>query len=144
MPSGTGPSVYMGCLRADGRERLLLSLPAFDIDGGTVVHEAVVAAPYAALVLDWSELHYGEGESSAVRVFDLRTGTQQPKLGGQEEISDDCGALGDCYLTGIDRLVLGSDGVSAAHIGNVYHRGFAFAVTNLLDVACAPSRARAW
>jgi hypothetical protein len=67
---------------------------------------AVVAGDYAALV---EKSDSGtDGSSDTVAVFDLRTGSRDGKLGGE---TADWGAP----YQGIDQLVLGADGVSAAH-----------------------------
>jgi WD40-like Beta Propeller Repeat len=63
------PLAYMGCLRASGRERLLERFNSNNLDGAYFIASAVVAAPYAALVLDYVDPHYG-GQSSTVQVFD--------------------------------------------------------------------------
>jgi hypothetical protein len=76
------PLVYMGCLRASGRERLLERFNSNSVNGAYFIASAVVAAPYAALVLDYVDPHYG-GQSSTVQVFDLRTGSRQTQLGGE-------------------------------------------------------------
>ncbi len=73
---------YMGCVRADGRERLLERFDANNVDNAYFVGSALLAAPYAGLVLGFIDAHYG-GESSTLQVFDLRTGRFQTKLGGE-------------------------------------------------------------
>ncbi len=130
----------MGCLRAEGLWRHLRTLKLQQAGpDGDVVHSAVVAAPYAALVFD-SVDHYGN-EASTVQVFDLRTGAQRPGLGGE---SQSCDEQFPCRLTGVDQLVLGSDGVSAARVGSVDGPGFGsnFGANFALrvgGVTCAPS-----
>ena len=128
-PAGFGPSAYMGCLRADGRERWLERLPEWDIDGVQIIGSAVVAAPYGALVLNTGNPHYGDGEST-VQVFDLRTGQQQRRLGGERA---SCPGFDLCEL---DQIVLGSDGVSAAHL---VHDGDTQGVRQLTGIACSPA-----
>jgi hypothetical protein len=97
---------YMGCLSADGRPRLLARYDIQNIDSETSASEAVVAGPYAAFVVNQLDIHYG-GNTNKVEVFDLRTGAMVPDRGGESD-----GCPGSCS---IDRPVLGSDGVSAAH-----------------------------
>ena len=126
-PSGSGPSAYMGCLRADGRQRWLERLPDWNIDNVQIVGSSVVAAPYAALVMNTGNPHYGDG-NSIVQVFDLRTGEQQSKLGGESAF---CPGFDIC---GLDQLVLGSDGVSAAHFA---YDGFPS--LPLSHIACSPT-----
>jgi hypothetical protein len=100
--SGVGSLEAMGCLRADGRERMLASL-----EGG--VEEAEVAGTYAALAIHFTYGGYNQPEvhASEVKLFDLQTA--QSALGGE---TVDCLSTGTC---GIDHLVLGSDAVSAVH-----------------------------
>jgi hypothetical protein len=97
-----GPTTVLGCLRADGRERVLAQLPPGNQDDVEAVKQAVLAAPFAALVIDESDPHYG-GDSDTLQVFDLRAGSQH--LGGER-----VGCSFNCSL----QPVLGSDGVSAA------------------------------
>lgn len=111
LTSPTVPIAYMGCLRADGRERLLERFHN-NIDGVSWIASATLALPYAALVWDTRDLHYG-GSSSAVQVFDLRTGQQATRLGGESAL---CAGP---VCAGIAQVVLGSDGVSAARIWGV-------------------------
>jgi hypothetical protein len=54
------PLAYMGCLRVSGRERLLERFNSNTVDGADFIASAVVAAPFAALVLDYVDPHYGE------------------------------------------------------------------------------------
>jgi hypothetical protein len=107
-----GPRAYMGCLRADGRERFLERLDPGDKDYGvSSISAAAVSAPYAALVSRYWQNHY-QVNSDDVQVFDVRTGAIQKQLGGE---SAGCSfAIPNCD-GGIDRVVVGSDGVSAVH-----------------------------
>jgi len=106
-----GPRAYMGCLRADGRERFLERLGPGDKDFGvSSISAAAVSAPYAALVNSYWQNHY-QVRSDDVQVFDLRSGSIQKQLGGE---SAACVDLFPC-VGGIDRVVVGSDGVSAVH-----------------------------
>lgn len=133
-----GPYAYMGCLRSDGKERLLLTLPApLEMGPDEVVTGAAVGAPFAGLVDDWEDPRYG-GHTSTVLMFDLRTGAEQPTLGGE---SGGCAYTFFCSSE-VDQLVVGRDGVSAAHFtSDVY---FAAGIDGppapayLRDVACAP------
>ena len=130
----------MGCLRATGRERLLERFNSNDVNGADFMASAVVTAPYAALVLNFVDPHYG-GQSSTVQAFDLRTGSRQTRLGGESaNCRDESGTSplsGLCRDAGLDHLVLGSDGVSAAHVETVDPVG-SFAIP-AEDVACAPA-----
>lgn len=126
---------YMGCLRADGRERLLSPLPDPGLQYEShAVTEAVVAAPYAGLVVNWKDEKYG-GEISVVDIFDLRSGELPPRLGGETGGCPEFG--GDCYFTGLDQLVLGRDGVSAAHLTSVYPVGYLSEYVR--PVSCSPA-----
>ncbi len=125
----TAPSAYMGCLRSDGRERLLEHFTHNNIDGVNWIAPARLAPPYAALVLNTADEHYG-GSSGTVQVFDLRSGRQRKDLGGE-------GAL--CAGPICNRLVqvvLGSDGVSAARSWGVAPLGSLSAPFQ--TDACAP------
>ncbi len=113
-PYSWGLAAYMGCLRADGRQRLLEQIEGNNIDGAYMIDSAVVAAPYAALLKGWQDVHYG-GRSSTVEVYDLRTGALQKNLGGESLLECSDYDWDPCYIkAGID-TVLGSDGVSAVH-----------------------------
>jgi hypothetical protein len=103
---GLRSHAYMGCLRADGRGRLLASYTFQSYDTATSATSAVLGGDYAALVINNVDEHYG-GASNKVEVFDLRTGTQVPDRGGE--------SIGCPFSCSIDPLLLGSDAVSAAH-----------------------------
>lgn len=123
-------TAYMGCLRANGRERSLAS----GLDGGYYAmgaSNASVAAPYAAWVWRDDDWKYQQ-HTAIVQVFDLRTGEQQTRLGGEH--ASGCPNAG---CEEIDQLVLGSDGVSAARTHLVAPVGYGS--TPLLDVDCAPA-----
>jgi hypothetical protein len=96
----------MGCLRSDGRERLLASWVANSVDAAAVV------GTYAALAIHFSYVSgHVEYDASEVNLFNLQTGKPPSPtlaLGGRV----DCPSAGSC---GIDQLVLGSDAVSAVH-----------------------------
>ena len=131
----SGASAYLGCLRSEGKERLLLSLPATGGMGPSeVVTEAAVGAPYAGLVDDLQDPRYN-GDTSTVLMFDLRTGAEQPKLGGENGGCPD--PSDECYFTGLDQLVVGSNGVSAAHIASVYPVGYL--LHSFSPLACTPT-----
>jgi hypothetical protein len=123
------PVAYMGCLRADGRERLLERFTTENVDAASFVSRAVLAAPYAGLELTDEDAHYME-YSYTFQVFDLRTGRLNGKLGGQHVA---CGGGEPC---GLDEPVLGSDGVSAAHVRVVYPVGALSSIVG--SVSCAP------
>jgi hypothetical protein len=100
----------MGCLRADGRERLLRT-------GGTLT-ESAVAGNYVAIATQFAE-RVTRGApteyASQASVFDLGTfgrfsGAPLIRIGGGTYCF-----VGSCV---IDQLVLGSDGVSAVHTTN--------------------------
>ncbi len=119
-PVGTG-SVYMGCLRADGRERVLTNLQDLSIQylafSYPSVTRAAVAGTYAALVVNWVYDSNPPGEASphtTLILFDLRTATQVANRGGEE---GECtySLSGPPCVSNIDQLVLGSDAVSAVH-----------------------------
>ncbi len=130
---GLPPIAVMGCLRADGRERLLERFDNNTIDGAYRVSAATLAAPYAGLTLAWADDHYG-GQTYSLQVVDLRTG-RLTKLGGQSVSCPDYS--GGCLSGLIDHVALGRDGVSGVHTETVDPIG-TFA-TPLLHVSCAPS-----
>jgi WD40-like Beta Propeller Repeat len=139
-PHGLGyiyvpPLAYMGCLRADGRERLLERFTGDTAENAYFVRYAVLSTPYAALVLDREKL-YGGSQTRSVQVFDLRTGSLQSGLGG-ERAADCIGVLRGqpfCPPEAFGPLVLGSDGISAVHVQTVDPIGFRS--TPLVQVAC--------
>jgi len=136
-PSGPNapPIAYMGCLRADGRERLLERFDANTVDSASFVGSAVLAAPYVGLVLNSVDAHYG-GQSSTLQIFDLRTGLLQTKLGGESVDCPDQNYPGPgCVL---DQVMLGADGVSAAHTQAIDPVG---SLSTPLTVSCAPATA---
>jgi hypothetical protein len=127
------PIAYMGCLRADGRERLLERITGNNVDNARFVESATLAAPYAGLLLESIDEHYG-GESQALEIFDLRTGQRQPKLGGEGSGCPGFEQQGvPCW---IDQVRLGSDGVSATHAEWLDPVGALS--TPLNQVTCAP------
>jgi hypothetical protein len=105
----------MGCLRADGRERFLERLDPGDKDFGvSSISAASVSAPYVALVTSYWQNHYNLGRVDDVQVFDLRSGSIQKQLGGESVGCTLADAIPNCD-GGIDRIVVGSDGVTAVH-----------------------------
>jgi hypothetical protein len=106
----------MGCLRADGRQRLLSKY-----EGTTSsIREAQVAGTYAALVSSFvGSFDHVLSQSSDVTLFDLRTGCQLNGACGPSAphvVGEGVGCPpGACE---IDQLVLGSDAVSAVHTTN--------------------------
>jgi hypothetical protein len=131
---GFAPIAYMGCLRTDGRERLLEHFRN-NVDGVTWIASAALAPPYAALVENTADEHYG-GSSSTVQVFDLRTGHLATGLGGERA---SCPPTTLVACAAIDQVVLGSDGASAAHSIGVAPNGSLS--RPLGDGSCAPASA---
>jgi hypothetical protein len=96
------------------RDRLLERLPAPEFESPYVeeqVTHSALDAPYAALVNENFDTHYGDF-TDTVDVFDLRSGAALP-LGGE---FTGCGGVlgGACSM--IDDVVVGRDGISAAHV----------------------------
>jgi hypothetical protein len=104
-----GFSVF-GCLTSDGRERLLESPSVAVVQGEPSVGSVVIAGDYAALVNEASDIHYYGGSLNGVVVFDLRTGAAVASGGGE---SANCPSVWNGC--GVDQLVLGADGITAAH-----------------------------
>jgi hypothetical protein len=106
--------VALGCLRADGRESLLL--------GGGDYLSAVVAGPYAALLVSDTIYigHFPEFQTS-VDLFDLRTGCSLGTGWCEGSFPDRGFEACQTYTTSCtaDQLVLGSDAVSAVHTTDV-------------------------
>ena len=127
----------MGCLRKDGRERLLERFLGNNVDGATWIGSAVLAPPYAALVKVSKDSHYGGGDS-AVQVFDLRTGEQRKDLGGESAGCPEVGPdPGQPVCGGIAQVLLGRDGVSAAR--NSAGAADGSLAIALSGVACVPA-----
>jgi hypothetical protein len=78
-----------------------------NVDGAFSVGAVASAGDYVALVNESGTAHY-DLASATVAVFDLRTGTAPADRGGESV----AGGFSD---VGIDQLVLGSDGDTAAH-----------------------------
>ena len=133
---GIGPAIAcVGCLRANGRERLLDRFADENYDSAVWVKSAVLAGPYTALIEHSEDEHYG-GMSDVVQVFDLRTGARRKDLGGENA---GCPPPGDSegVCSSLDRVVLSSDGVSAAHSFGVAPDGSLS--TPLAGDSCAPA-----
>jgi hypothetical protein len=97
----------MGCLHADGRERLLYTYRAEPLGASMFLSQAATAGNYAALA--WYENDQTVGASSAgVQVFDLRSGSRVPQRGGENVGCYSCQA-------GTDSLVMNSQGFTAIH-----------------------------
>ena len=122
-------SATLGCLRAEGRERVLSSAfsglePGYATSVGA--SDVALAGSYAAFAGSLFSSH-DQAMQSFVSLFDLRTGLLVPGRGGEGGI---------CYVqssppcaTAIDQLVLGSDAVSAVHL-------------TIRDANCEPVRTR--
>jgi hypothetical protein len=111
LPGSFYTTAYLGCSRADGRERLLASYsyPGYATED---VVETSVAGTYAALATNTTNSH-DQTMASHVDVFDLRTGLPVPDRGGEGSVCDSQSSP-PC-ATNIDQLLLGSDAVSAVH-----------------------------
>ena len=135
--SNAPPIAYMGCLRADGRERLLERFAENNVDYSEWVGAGVLSAPYAALVLTSESQHYYVGRGSVVQVFDLRRGLLT-KFGGERGVCD-AGVTGPgtCGDSPFDRVLLGSNGVSATHSQTELPVGRLS--TGMKQVSCSPS-----
>ena len=104
-------TAVMGCLTANGRERLLESSTFNHINGATVYPMASIGGAYAGVVVDNYEDHYTGDATKIVDVFDLRTAARSG-FGGESS---------NCYefapmSCGIDQVVVGQNGVSAVHV----------------------------
>lgn len=112
----------MGCLRADGREAVLTEGQSGGY-GYSNLSEAVVAGPYAALLVDDANGKYETGQNS-VHLFDLRTGCNlgtgwcETSFPERSYVASSCSwtATSDCQA---NQLVLGSDAVSAVHTADM-------------------------
>lgn len=104
-----GSQSAMGCLRADGRERVLVFIPAATT--GLSLRQGAVAGPYAALLFDGGA-RYGI-RFITIKLYDMRTAAEL----SSRAISTFC----ICQYPGqgqisLDEFVLGSDAVMAANI----------------------------
>lgn len=104
-------TAVMGCLTANGRERLLDSSMSNNIDDATDYPMAALGGTYAGVVANRYDEHY-PADSKTVEVFDLRTAARSGS--GGESVA--CDPIGTPTLCGIDQLVVGHNGVSAAHV----------------------------
>jgi hypothetical protein len=103
-------SADMGCLRADGRERLIdssTSPPYYYRSVGPT--QVALAAPYVAFAGTVEDTH-DQYLVSVINLYDLRTG-RIARGGGQVAT---CYSSPPCTST-VDQIVLGSDAVSAVH-----------------------------
>jgi hypothetical protein len=103
-------SADLGCLRADGRTRLLSSdlYPGYSTSFGAT--QIALAGPYVAFGGTAFNSH-DQTMDSVVNLFDLRDGMLVPNRGTEHS---GCYSSPPCTST-IDELVLGSDAVSAVH-----------------------------
>jgi hypothetical protein len=104
-------TALMGCLVANGRQRLLDNSTSNNIDNAVAYPLASVGEGYAGVVVDKYDEHYPD-ESPTVEVFDLRTAAPSG-FGGQ---SGECDPFNTPTFCGIDQVVVGLNGVSAAHV----------------------------
>jgi hypothetical protein len=106
-------SAVMGCLRADGRERLISSStapPYYSVGFGPIQMALDPDVPYAAFAGTADNTH-DQYMVSSVDVYDLRTGLVVPHAGGQVAT---CSSAPPCTST-VDQLVVGGDIVTAVH-----------------------------
>ena len=118
-------TAVMGCIAANGRERVLESSTLNNINGATAYPMASVGGAYAGVVVDNYDDHYYGDASKIVDVFDLRTGARSG-FGGE---SSDCHDFAPMSC-GIDQFVVGQNGVSAAHVDSGEQR-------DAIRVSCA-------
>jgi hypothetical protein len=107
-PTG-GPATFMGCLRATGRERLLVRYVFESEDDEPGATGAATAGDYAALATFDTDYHYG-GSSNTLDVYDLRTGNPVQNLGGEFVTCD-----GYSCETRMDHAVINGQGFTAVH-----------------------------
>jgi hypothetical protein len=101
----------MGCLFADGRERLLEQSTFNSVDGAFDFPMAAVGGAYAAVMAHDFDSHYDSVDSQTIDVFDLRTGARSG-FGGEVANCDDFSS--ECSR--IDQILVGPQGVSAVHM----------------------------
>ncbi|OAI39669.1 hypothetical protein AYO39_00330 [Actinobacteria bacterium SCGC AG-212-D09] len=104
------PTAAMGCLFADGRERLLEQSGFNSIDGAIDFSEATLGGTYAAVMVHDFDSHYDPVDSQTIDVFDLRTGARSG-LGGE---SADCSEF-RWPCSRIQQILVSPRGVSAVH-----------------------------
>jgi hypothetical protein len=109
---GYAAPAYLGCLLSTGRVRLLARYDFQSIDSTSGISQAAVAGSMAALVEEDQDPHYG-GSSSEVKVFDLSTGDQVSKFGGEQVSCPDYNGY-NC-ASGMDSLVINDSGFTAVH-----------------------------
>jgi hypothetical protein len=120
--SSSAGTAVLGCLRANGRERFLELDPDSPGVNAQSVSAAAVGDGYAALANLFDDLHYGNSYDS-VAVFNLSTGALVPGMGGEEASCPGQAGGENCVSPNIDHLVVGPDGVSAAHLTTVLPAG---------------------
>jgi hypothetical protein len=125
--SNSTDTAAMGCLLATGEARWLERFTNSE-GSGTNVGPAAVGGDYAAVVNDYEDDKYDMGNDT-VAVFDLSTGAAVPDRGGE---SIDCSEE-SCDI-GIDQVVVGSGGTSAAHVFSTLPPGAESSV--LTSVSC--------
>jgi len=107
---GTNSYAYMGCLLADGQERLLERFSENSINGATSVSTAGIGGDYAVLVHHSDDAHYFS-YGDTVAEFDLRTAaiadTNLPALVCPSFQGYDCET--------VNQVVVASDGAYAVH-----------------------------
>jgi hypothetical protein len=103
------PAAYMGCQKSTGHTRLLARYEFESEDDETGATDAVTAGHYAALATFETDFHYG-GSTSALVVYDLRTGAPVRWLGGE---SVSCEGY-SCETT-LNDLVINDRGFTAVH-----------------------------
>ena len=116
-------TAVMGCLKADGRERLLENTTTNNEETQVDYPIAALGGAYAGIVTEGSNRYVGNSET--VNVFDLRTGAQSG-FGGETAGETPC----PCGTGTIDQLVVGQNGVSAVHVTTP-------GLGDLIDVSCA-------
>ena len=104
-------TAVMGCLAANGRERLLESSGLNSVNGADAYPMASFGGAYVGVVVDTYDDHYYGDASKTVDVFDLRTGARSG-FGGESSACHDFAPM-SC---GIDQVVVGKNGVSAVHV----------------------------
>jgi hypothetical protein len=104
-PAHNQGSVVLGCLRADGRQRVLLTLYSqvfYDYQGVT---DAAVSGYYAAIATFFSSTGTTD---TYVSVYDLRTGRYLSQRSGETPVSG-------CSCSSLNDLVINSQGFAAVH-----------------------------
>lgn len=108
-PAQLTGNAYMGCLRGDGRPRLLARYKSADeLTFPESAAEAATAGNYAALT--HAQSGHDQPSSEQVGVFDLRTGSAVSRLGGERFSCDN-----SCAGT-MDSLVINDQGFTAVRV----------------------------